>query len=116
MMRLATALAVFLSLASSASASRSPSQNSLFGTKRTAQGLTEEPFRVLARQFSADSLAKSAASGQKDEFHVNEETEIRLDNRLSSYANVPNDAVITFLEVSSDKSKTILRIHFRSRK
>jgi len=71
---------------------------------------------MLARQYSTKGLEISAASGQKDEFHVTEETEVRLDDRQCNYVNVPNDAVITFLEVSSDKHKTILKIHFRSRK
>jgi hypothetical protein len=66
---------------------------------------------------SAPAFVKeSPAPNPKQEFHITEQTEIRMDGRPCQYKEVPIDAVIIFLEVDSEQNKAILKIHFRSKK
>jgi hypothetical protein len=46
---------------------------------------------------------------------VTAETEILLDGQSCKYAEIPSQAGIVRMEVAADK-KTVLKIHFRSRK
>jgi hypothetical protein len=49
------------------------------------------------------------------EFVVTEQTEILLDGKPCKYQDVARDARIVRMEVAEDK-KTVLKIHFRTRK
>jgi hypothetical protein len=57
---------------------------------------------------------KPAEQGGAD-LVINDDTEIKLDGHECKYADVPQDAQIILLDVSSDK-KVIKKIHFRTKK
>ncbi len=98
MTRLTLALAVCISLASVASASLTP--------RKERPPLGPEVARVQAPRLSA---------GAGPEFKVTEQTEILLDGKACQFRDVPDQAAILRMEVAPD-GKTVLRIHFRSRK
>ena len=56
----------------------------------------------------------SAASPKDDEFRITEKTEVLLDGRPCRYERIPNGATIILLEIVTNESKEIARIHFRS--
>jgi hypothetical protein len=63
-----------------------------------------------------DDVARAAFPRQeKDEFVLAETTEIQLDGKACKLADVPAGASIVNLEIAADK-KTILKIHFKSKK
>jgi hypothetical protein len=47
-----------------------------------------------------------------NDFFVTEETEVLLNGKPCSYAQIPAHASIVFMEVGADK-KTVLKVHFR---
>jgi hypothetical protein len=49
-------------------------------------------------------------------YRITEKTEVLLDGRNCPYEKVPNSAKIIFMEIDSEASKVILRIHFQSQK
>jgi hypothetical protein len=49
-------------------------------------------------------------------YRITEQTEVLLDGRKCPYEKVPNSAKIIFMEIDSEASKVILRIHFQSQK
>jgi hypothetical protein len=51
-----------------------------------------------------------------DAYRITEKTEVLLDGRKCPYEKVPYSAKIIFMEIDSEASKVILRIHFQSRK
>ena len=51
---------------------------------------------------------------EKEQFRLTDQTEVQLDGRACPYEKVPDSATIILLEVTSDK--TVLKIHFRSKK
>jgi len=55
------------------------------------------------------------ADGAKEDFVINDDSEIKLDGRACEYKDVPGDAEITLFEVAADK-KTVVKIHFQSKK
>ncbi|MFN4260253.1 MAG: hypothetical protein ACK4RK_13230 [Gemmataceae bacterium] len=63
----------------------------------------------------ASSLKLATPQGPK-EFVVTEQTEVKLNGQSCAFAAVPDNAVITLLEVSAEDDQTVLRIFFRSRK
>jgi hypothetical protein len=70
---------------------------------------------VLAGKPVPSALVKTFAPAEpKDEFTMSDQTEVQLDGKACKYADVPNDAQITLLEVSKDR--VILKIHFRTKK
>lgn len=56
----------------------------------------------------------SSDSAKNDEYRITEKTEVLLDGRPCRYEKIPNDAIITLLETTTNESKEITRIHFRS--
>jgi hypothetical protein len=52
---------------------------------------------------------------QGEEFVITDQTEIHLDGQPCAYRDVPRGARIVHLEVAADM-KTVLKIHFRTRK
>lgn len=90
---------VLLGMVSAAMAAPAP--------RRDAEGLGPTP----------PSQARNAvARTQNSEFVINDQTEVRLDGRVCKYSEVPNHVDIVFIEVASNQSKTILKIHFRTKK
>jgi hypothetical protein len=53
--------------------------------------------------------------GRNDEFRITSQTEVLLNGRPCCYADVPRNAGVVKMEVSSD-NQTVLKIQFRTRK
>jgi hypothetical protein len=107
MIRLTMALAVWMSLVSIASASLSIR----WETPRFRKDVSEAvPLKAPRRV-----LEEAARPGTGSEFVVTDRTEILLNGRPCKYAEVPGDATIIHMEVAADQ-KTVLTIHFRSKK
>jgi len=49
-------------------------------------------------------------------YQITEQTEVLLDGRKCKYQEVPSSAKIIEMEIDSDISRGVLRIHFQSRK
>lgn len=56
------------------------------------------------------------ALAQDPAYRITEQTEVMLDGRKCRYEEVPTIAKIIFMEIESEESKVILRIHFQDRK
>lgn len=48
-------------------------------------------------------------------YRITKQTEVMLNGRKCRFEDVPNTAVIILMEIDSETSKVILRIHFRDR-
>jgi hypothetical protein len=96
--RLALALVASLCCLPSVQATLSP---------RTAYGNFD---REVSRSATA---AASRARGKGPSF--TDKTEVMLDGRACKYQDVPADAEVVLLHLTSDK-KVILRIHFRTKR
>jgi hypothetical protein len=100
------ALTAWLGAASLASASlvpqREPRQEKKVAFERSAR------LAALARQQAAEG-----AAGR--EYTMTDETEVTLNGRPCPYAEIPTHASILWMEVAAD-NKTVLRVHFRTRK
>ena len=105
MTRLTLTLAVWMNLVSLASASIPPPKESrpLAKAALNARSLLPEVLEQILEQRSPS------------EYLVTERTEILLNGKACKYAEVPAHASITRMEVAADK-KTVLKIHFRTRK
>lgn len=53
---------------------------------------------------------------QDPPYRITEKTEVMLNGRECRYEEVPSSARIIFMEIDSEESKVILRIHFQDRK
>jgi len=69
----------------------------------------------LDRKLDQRIVKEASALNSDDELRITDETEVKLDDRACKYAEVPENAEITLIEVTADK-KTVLKVHFRSRK
>jgi hypothetical protein len=58
---------------------------------------------------------QAVARQQPDGFVITAQTEVLLDGRPCRYDDVPDGAAIVQLEVAAD-GKTVLKVHFRTRK
>jgi len=104
MTRLTLTLAIWINLVSLASATLTPPKEShpLARAALNAPSLSEALERTLEQR-------------SPSEYVVTERTEILLDGKACKYAEVPAHASITRMEVAANK-KTVLKIHFRTRK
>ena len=59
-------------------------------------------------------LSHPSYSGKNDEYRITKKTEVLLDGCPCRYEQIPNNAIITLLETTTNESKEITRIHFRS--
>jgi hypothetical protein len=107
MARLTLALAAWISLVSVASASLTPRREFLV--------LGEEVSQVQAPKLLARATGRVAERGANSEFVLTSETEILLNGKPCRYEAVPKNASIVLMEVAEDK-RTVLKIHFRTRK
>jgi hypothetical protein len=57
---------------------------------------------------------RSAPTAANDDFRITAATEVLLDGRPCPFERVPNNATIIFLETTTNESKEIARIHFRT--
>jgi hypothetical protein len=107
MTRLTLTLAVWMSLVSVASATLTP-------RKDTPKFGRELP-PAQASQLPAEVPEQATGRGAGSEFVLTEQTEILLNGKPCKYAEVPAHASIVRMEVAAD-NKTVLKIHFRTRK
>jgi hypothetical protein len=81
---------------------------------RTSSLAEKVPLSLAVRLYQPP-VERSTAPAPKGGFVITDETEIKVDGRLCKYSEVPGGAVVVLLEVSAD-GKTILRVHFRTKK
>jgi hypothetical protein len=105
--RLTIALVSWISLVSVVSASLTPRKESPMGDKGVVQARAS---KLLAR-----APEQTAGGGTKSEFVLTDRTEVLLNGKPCKYAEVPAHASIEHMEVAADK-KTVLKIHFHTRK
>jgi hypothetical protein len=86
----------------------SPSATAIVTPHKQYTHLRGSAFRPLASSFPVRAEERA--------YQIRDETEVRLDGRKCRYADVPSTAEIILMEIDSDDSRVILRIHFRSRK
>jgi len=97
----------WLSCFSVATASLSPPRKSpLFG---------KEASSTLAAKIPPLLVKQVATQGGEPEFAVTAQTEVLLDGKPCAYSDVPANASILRMDVATDR-KTIVTIHFRTRK
>src|SRR5690349_2486621 len=102
MFRLTMALVALLCVLAPASARLAPSQDRLRSDRSLPPHLVRD--------------AGPSADAQDDGgLVINDDTEIRLDGQTCKYNDVPRDAEIILLDVSSDM-KAVRKIHFRTKK
>jgi hypothetical protein len=108
MFRSALALLVFPCLVPQASASLAPRRELPPASSKDLSGF-------LIKAFTAAPVQGTSTQGLRDEYTVTDQTEVILDGRPCRYKDVPPGASILRIELAPDE-KTILRIHFRTRK
>jgi hypothetical protein len=107
MTRLLLAMALVLSTLPPARASLSQPRDRSGSDRTLSAG--------LARAFSTPLGRPASGPSGREEFRLTEDSEILLDGRPCSYKDVPGNVSITHMELGADK-KTILKIHFRTRR
>ena len=71
--------------------------------------------QIPASKLSAQAPEQKAGRGAEPEFVVTHRTEVLLNGKPCKYEEIPSHASIVRMEVAVDK-KTVLKIHFRTRK
>jgi hypothetical protein len=113
MSRPALALTTLLVCISPALATLSAPPTPLPAADRLAVSLTTSVLKDKA--LSDAALQDLCPCARNDEYQVTSQTEVFVDGRSCRYADVPHGAAIVNMEVSSD-DRTVLTIHFRSKK
>lgn len=113
MFRPALALTALLLCLSPALATLSAPPAPPTGADRLAVSLTTPVLKDKALTEAA--LQDLSPCARNDEYCVTSRTEVFVDGRSCPYAEVPHGAAIVNMEVSSD-NRTVLTIHFRSKK
>jgi hypothetical protein len=70
---------------------------------------------IPASKLPAQVKEQKAAKEAEPEFVVTRQTEVLLNGKPWRYEEIPDHASIVGMEVAADK-KTVLKIHFRTRK
>jgi hypothetical protein len=89
----------------------------LFGAVAAASATAVPPRReppAFWNRVPPDLVSRALAAEEKPQYHMTEQTEVKLDGKVCPYEKVPDDASIILLEVGSDQA--ILRLHFQSKK
>lgn len=108
MTRLTLALTALLACLSPAMAMLSPHTN--------PPALGKDTLPTSAKDAPAAKPAAIAApKEEKQQFVITDDTEVQLDGKACKFADVPGTASVSALDVAPDK-KTILKIHFTSKK
>jgi hypothetical protein len=110
MARLTITLAAWLSIVSLASAS--------LALRRDPPLFRKDPARAQPprRTAQADGVLPAGRDrGVGSDFVVTERTEVLLNGKPCKYADVPGHATIVRMELAAD-GKTVLKVHFRTRK
>jgi hypothetical protein len=92
----------------------SPAPASLAGRKEPPV-FDRTPPAAEARSLPATVAREVLAPRARPQYQLTEETEVVLDGRPCKYRDVPGNVSIIRMEVGPDE-KTILKIHFRTRK
>jgi hypothetical protein len=92
-----------------------PASASLAPHKLSPPALAKDAAGVLVKAVPDVLVPSATARGPAEEYTVSDQTEVKLDGRPCAYKDVPRGASILRIELAADR-KTILRIHFRSRK
>ena len=71
--------------------------------------------QILASKLSAQAPEQKTEREAEPEFVVTHRTEVLLNGKPCRYEEIPSHASIVRMEVAADK-KTVLKIHFRTRK
>jgi hypothetical protein len=112
MTRLTLALAAWISFVSAIPASLTPRTESPLAARKALPALAKGVSQVQAVKLSA-SVSEQAWG--ETPFVLTSGTEILLNGKPCSYEEIPGHASIVRMEVAADK-KTVLKIHFRTRK
>lgn len=107
MTRLTLTLAAWISVLAVGSASWTP--------RKASPTLGSEFPQVRAAQLSTRALQEAAGWETKSEYVVTERTEVLLNGKPCKYEAVPSHASIVRIQLAVDM-KTVLRIHFQTRK
>jgi hypothetical protein len=107
MTRLMLVLAAWLSLVSVGWASLAP--------RAVSPLLATELPRLQAARLLAKAPEQPAKQTTRPAFTLTPQTEILLDGKPCKYEEVPSHARIIHMEVAGDE-KTVLKVHFRTRK
>ena len=112
MPRTVLTLAALLCSLSPALATLSPQPASPFAAAALAASLAAAP---QEKPLPPDVVQAAYPPGRNDEFRITSQTEVLLNGRPCCYADVPRNAGVVKMEVSSD-NQTVLKIQFRTRK
>jgi hypothetical protein len=112
MPRTVLALAALLCSFSPALATLSPQPASPFAADTLAASLAVAP---QDKPLPPDVVKAAYPPGRDEEFRITSQTEVLLNGRPCCYADVPRNAGVVKMEVSSD-NQTVLKIQFRTRK
>jgi hypothetical protein len=82
---------------------------------KQSRALVNETLREHAVRRLDRAIDQTATGPANSEFAVTDQTEILLNGQPCKYAQVPSHASVVHMEVAADK-KTVLRIHFQTRK
>jgi hypothetical protein len=107
MTRLTLALAIWIGCVSVGTASLT--------SRNDSAALTGAAPPVRAYQLSAQKLDQVIGPGDPVEFALTDRTEILLDGKPCKYADIPDHTSIIRMELAADQ-RTVLKIHFRTRK
>jgi hypothetical protein len=69
---------------------------------------------AIKKQLPLEILKPFCFSVSNDEFRVTAATEVLLDGRPCRYSEVPRGATIILLELASNESKEIVKVHFQT--
>ncbi len=69
---------------------------------------------TVNRTISDRAISSLVAAASKDDFRITATTEVLLDGRPCRYEQVPDGVIIVLMEIASNESKEITRIHFRT--
>jgi hypothetical protein len=109
MTRLFLTLSAWLCLVSLASATLSPRKETSRLDNSVPKALASKASNVLVKN------SEQTERGTPSDYIMTEETEVLLNGNLCNYKEIPDHASIERMEVGIDK-KTVLRVHFRTRK
>jgi hypothetical protein len=107
MTRLTLALTAWMSLVSVVSAALTP--------RKEPPTVGNEVGQAKAAKIATEAREQAAGRVTNSEFVLTDQTEVLLNGKPCRYEKVPGDASIVQMELAAD-NKTVLKIHFRSRK
>jgi hypothetical protein len=72
--------------------------------------------QIPASKLSARTLEQKKGKENAPEFVVTRQTKVFLNGEPCKYEDIPKHASIVQMEVAAEDKKTVLKIHFRTRK